>query len=124
MLLSHLHLNGYCLEAIELYRQAFNAELAYIEYNSEDDPESGIRHAEIIIHGQKVMLNDRGGNKDMSLESAVQMVVIFDDENALRAAYEIMEQGSVIIDPIGERLFTVCAVNFLDKFGVRWGFMV
>ena len=70
------------------------------------------------------MLNDRGGNKDFLKESAIQMVVIFDSVKELQDTYQLISEDSVTIDPIQETFFSPCAVGFLDKFGVRWGFMV
>ncbi len=124
MLIPHLHLNGRCREALTLYEKAFKTKTDLIHYVSETEPEKGIVHAEIHIHGQRVMLNDRGGNKDFLTESAMQMVVIFDSVKELQDTYQMMSEESVTIDPMQETFYSPCIVGFLDKFGVRWGFMV
>ncbi len=70
------------------------------------------------------MLNDHGGNKDLLPEAAIQLVVIFDSIQELRNAYQIMSEDSITIDEMQETFYSPCVVGFLDKFGVRWGFMV
>lgn len=124
MLIPHLHLNGRCREALTLYEKAFLTKTDSIQYISDTEPEKGIVHAEIHIHGQRVMLNDRGGNKDFLTESAMQMVVIFDNVKELQDTYQLMSKDSVTIDLVQETFYSPCVVGFLDKFGVRWSFMV
>ncbi len=44
-------------------KKAFHTKLDSIIYDSEKEPEKFVIHAEMHIHGQKVMLSDWGGNK-------------------------------------------------------------
>ncbi|MHB1000766.1 MAG: VOC family protein [Armatimonadota bacterium] len=125
MLVPHFHFNGRCSEAIELYQIAFNTTADVIHYNSEWNlGEEGIGHAEMHIHGQRVMLNDRGGNLDHSTDSAIQMVVIFPNEQELKDSYQILSKASITIDPMQATFYSPCVVGFLDQFGVSWNFMV
>lgn len=124
MLIPHLHFNGRCREALVFYEKAFSVKTDSIQYISDAEPEKGVIHAEIHIHGQRVMLNDRGGNKGFLTESAMQLVVIFGSVKELKDTYRVMSEDSVTIDPIQETFYSECAVGFLDKFGVRWSFMV
>ncbi len=124
MLIPHLHLNGRCREALAFYEKAFFTKTDLIQYISDTQPEKGVVHAEIHIHGQRVMLNDRGGNKDFLIESGMQMVVIFGSVKELKDTYQLMGEDSITIDPIQETFYSPCVVGFLDKFGVRWSFMV
>jgi PhnB protein len=124
LLIPHLHLNGSCREALAFYEKTFSTKTDSIQYVSDTEPEKGVVHAEIHIHGQRVMLNDRGGNKDFLTESAMQMVVIFDSVKELKDTYQLMNEGSVTIDPMQETFYSPCVVGFLDKFGIRWSFMV
>ncbi|WHX50928.1 hypothetical protein QNH46_09925 [Paenibacillus woosongensis] len=39
-------------------------------------------------------------------------------------AYQIINVESKTITPIGPIFFSPCLVSFIDKFGVRWCFMV
>lgn len=42
----------------------------------------------------------------------------------LKATYQIMNEDSITINPMQETFYSHCVVGFLDKFGVRWSFMV
>lgn len=129
MLIPHLHFNGSCRQAIALYEQAFNTKADTIILNSEFAPDlyhgdSRVAHAEMRIHGQKVYLNDRFGKLDSSTDIAVHLIVTFASEADLLACYAVMKEGSITIDPLQPLQYSPLAVQFVDKFGVQWGFMV
>ena len=128
MLIPHLHFCGDCEEAITVYEKAFNTKAESIVYNRDYAPDecSGdnrIAHAVMNIHGQKVFLNDRFGNKDKSLNCAVHLIVMFTSVEELLACYEFFKEESTIIDPFTKLPYSELAGNFIDKFGVQWGFM-
>jgi len=120
MLIPILHFCGDCADAIALYEKAFNTEVKDIEYR--DDHK--IAHAEMDIHGQKVFLNDAFGNKDKSLDCAMHLIITFDTIEEFNACYEHLKEGGNIIHPFVERPYAKLTGNFMDKFGVLWGFMV
>lgn len=62
MLIPYLHLNGCCRDALTFYEKVFYTKTDSIQYVSDTESEKGIIYAEIHIHGQRVTLNDRGGN--------------------------------------------------------------
>ena len=137
MLIPHLHFCGNCEEEIAIYEKAFNTKAESIVYSRDyahivdnHDDESNeypdnnrIAHAVMNIHGQKVFLNDRFGNKDKSLNCAVHLIVMFTSVEELLACYEFLKEGSTIIDPFEKLPYSELAGNFVDKFGVQWGFM-
>ncbi len=124
MLVPHLYLNGKCEEAIAQYVKAFGAEVKVLIRHDENEPEKGIMHAELYIHGQRVMLNDIGANSNDTGRSPVELIVIYDTVEDLKNAYEIMKEGSQTISPMEETSYSPCVVEFRDRFGVPWGFMV
>ena len=128
MLIPHLHFYDNCAEAITVYEKAFDTKAESIVYNrdyapNEDPDDNGIAHAVMNIHGQKVFLNDRFGNKDKSLNCAVHLIVMFSSVEELLACYEFFKEESTIIDPFTKLPYSELAGNFVDKFGVQWGFM-
>ena len=128
MLIPHLHFCDNCEEAIAIYEKAFNTKAESIVYNRDYAPDeypddNRIAHAVMNIHGQKVFLNDRFGNKDKSLDCAVHLIVMFKSVEALLACYEFFKEESTIIDPFTKLPYSELAGNFIDKFGVQWGFM-
>ncbi|MBD5117176.1 MAG: hypothetical protein HDT48_06690 [Ruminococcaceae bacterium] len=137
MLIPHLHFCDNCKEAIAVYEKAFNTKAENIVYSSDyasnvynreyapdEYPEDNrIAHAVMDIHGQKVFLNDRFGNKDKSLNCAVHLIVMFKSVEELLACYEFFKEESTIIDPFEKLPYSELAGSFIDKFGVQWGFM-
>jgi PhnB protein len=122
MLAPQLYLNGSCCRAMELYKQAFNAKIKSIMYHPEK--EKFVIHAEMQILGHLVTMGDYGGASRGSADSTMELVAKFDSEAALRYAYEKLIDGGTTISPIGPIFFSACFVQFVDKFGVRWCFLV
>ena len=129
MLIPHLHFCGNCEEAIAVYEKAFHTKAENIVYSRDyapgeySDDSNRIAHAVMNIHGQKVFLNDRFGNKDKSLDCAVHLIVMFPSVEELLVCYEFFKEGITIVDPFEKLPYSELSVNFVDKFGVQWGFM-
>ena len=131
MLIPHLHFCGNCEEAIVVYEKAFHTKAENIVYSRDyapdeypdDSSDNRIAHAVMNIHGQNVFLNDRFGNKDKSLDCAVHLIVMFPSVEELLACYEFFKEGITIVDPFEKLPYSELAGNFVDKFGVQWGFM-
>ena len=120
MLIPHLHFSGYCAQAIALYEKAFNTEAEY--YECRDDK---IAHAEMNIHGQRVWLNDAFGNKNKSLDcGSVHLILTFNTAEELLACYGHLKEGENIPLPFHKTEYSELVGNFMDKFGVLWGFMI
>jgi PhnB protein len=120
MLIPILHFNGDCAQAIAVYEKAFGAKA--VEYDYRDDGK--IAHAQMVIHGSTVYLNDRFGNKDKRLDCAVHLVLMFETTQALTACYDALKEGGHMVDPFKETPYSPMVGNFMDRFGVLWGFMV
>ena len=129
MIIPILHFCGDCKEAIALYEKAFATKATIVMSNSQFskdkyDGDDGIAHSEMIIRGQRVFLNDRFGNKDKSPDIPVRLIVMFDSVEKLLSCYEHFKDGCIIIDPFEDVGYSKLFGNFIDKFGVGWGFMV
>lgn len=129
MLIPHLHFCGDCREAIAVYENAFCTNAENIVHNCDYAPDEcegdgGIAHAEMRIHGQKVFLNDRFGNRDRTANCAVHLIITFPSREELLAAYAFLSDGSTTIDPLEQLPYSELSVCFIDRFGVQWGFMV
>lgn len=122
MLVTQIHFNGQCREAIEIYVEAFNATIGTIMQNPEN--ESLVIHAEIFIHNQLLMLNDFGDNEGFSKPGGYHLSVSFDSEEELKKAYSVLKEGSTTITPMSATDYSKCVIRFVDKFDVSWGFWV
>jgi PhnB protein len=120
MLTTHIYFNGNCKEAIEMYKSALGATVKTIF----EDPESHlIVHAEIEIGDDLLMVNDFGDNDGISKSGGYQLCIQFDSENNLETAYAGMHE-STVISPMQSTDYSPCTIRFIDKFDVRWAFMV
>ncbi len=88
MLLTHIYFNGQCKQAIELYKQAFNA---IVKTLIEDSSNLLVVHAEIFIHNELLILNDFGNKDGISISGGYQLCVQFDNETDLLKAYNTMK---------------------------------
>jgi PhnB protein len=122
MLIPHLHFCGNCAEAIALYEQAFGTKTDILFLNGNGDDSVG--HAEMLIHGARVMLNDRFGKKGKTADCAVSLIVTFKSAVELLACYEKLRPGGIVIDQPEKLSYTELGLQFMDRFGVQWGFMV
>ncbi|MCL2046940.1 MAG: VOC family protein [Oscillospiraceae bacterium] len=120
MFVPHLHFCGDCEEALPVYEKAFNAKLDTVIRADA----GGIVHAEMLIHGQRVMLNNRFGNKSRTTDCAIAAVITFKSTKELLESYEVLKHDSITIDQMSKASYTELGVQFLDKFGVQWAFVV
>ncbi|MCH5165856.1 MAG: VOC family protein [Clostridiales bacterium] len=124
---------GKCKEAIELYKNAFGAEIAcmllYKDAKKEDynrhltnEQKNFVYHAEIFIGSQRIMLAD---NIDIPFapSTSLFLTVTMDTKEDVIKAFNIMKDGCTIIHPPHSTTYSSCTVNFIDKYGFRWVIM-
>ena len=121
MLTTHIYFNGECKKAIEMYQKAFGAT---VKTMFEDPDAKLVVHAEILIHNDLLMLNDFGNNDGFSKSGGYQLCVQFDNEDDLKKAYSVLQDDCTIIEEMQATDYSPCTVRFIDKFDVRWGFMI
>jgi len=121
MLIPHLHFDGDCAEAIDLYEKAFNTKAEDYDYR-----DSKIAHASIKIHDQTVWLNDSREHikNKFGVDGSAHIVITFETPEELLACYENFVTDANAPLPFHETPYSGLAGNFTDKFGVLWGFMV
>lgn len=123
----YLFFDGHCDEAIEFYRQTFNAELLHLMRFSENpdpgmnSPENSekVMHASLRIGGTEIMMSD--GNctgqtqfKGISLAYSVASV-----EEAERS-FSVLSDGGQIQMPLSKTFFLPRFGAVADRFGVSW----
>lgn len=128
----NLHFNGNCEEAIDLYKQAFNAEIVCLLKNKDADPQdyiteqkysSFVYHAEILIDGKRIMMSDITESSTHKAGNSVSIVVTFDSANEVMKVFEILNKNATIIYPVQKTTYSSCFVSLIDKFGMRWELM-
>ena len=122
MLITHLHFNGDCADAIALYEKAFNTKAE--DYDFRDNK---IAHAEIKIHGQIIWLNDAKEfiKSGYGIDGSAHLVLTFDTPEELLACYEYFktDENDAPV-PFHEAPYSKLSGSFMDKFGILWAFMV
>ena len=129
----NFNFNGKCKEAIQLYKEAFNAEIISLIRNGDatwessygnlsDDEKEYIYHAEICIGDQRIMMCDNF-SVPYQPSASLSLTVTLDTKEEVLHAFEIMEEGCEIIYPIQSTAYSSCFVSFYDKFGFRWVIM-
>lgn len=121
MLTTHIYFNDNCKEAMEMYKNALGATVKTL---FEDSESRLVVHAEMVINDGLLMLNDFGDNDGFSKSGGYQLCVQFNNEDDLKSAYSAMQSESLTISPMQPTDYSPCTIRFIDKFDVRWAFMV
>ncbi|MBT3318712.1 MAG: VOC family protein [Clostridia bacterium] len=121
----HFHFDGKCLEAIEFYNDAFNAEVKTLIMSPAAERESEVAHAEMNLYNQKVTFSDSfGGSQKSSEEGILSLSIRFSDEAEFKKVFSKFCETSRIIRPIHKTDYSTLVVDFIDIFGVRWIFWI
>ncbi len=124
MFCTHIYFTGQCREAIKLYKRAFHAGVLTLVPSPTIGEESEIIHAEILIHGQKLILTDFGEDAGSPGASRYELVVQFESIAQLEESYDVLVENSLTISPRQSTRYSSCVVRFVDRFGIRWALFV
>lgn len=123
--------DGKCIECIELYKKAFDAEVEYITYPGDvpgseiykrGDGFQPIIHSQLIISGTKFNLSDN--DEQMIRSNMVCFNIFFSTKDEMRQAYETLAIEGEIENKIEPQFWAALYAVVVDKFGVRWQMMV
>lgn len=113
---------GNAEEAIELYVSAFDdSRVVSVErWSDEDEGQQGIKRARFELTGREVVAFDSAGPHQFTFTPAVSMVVEFDAEEQLDAAWARLIDGGTALMPLQEYEFSPKFGWLQDRFGVTW----
>jgi len=126
---------GQAIQAIDLYKKAFNAEVKILMRQSDANPEDFqyneehkdfVYHSQLQIGKQIIMLAD---DPEMDAKSQgkppflIDLVVMFDTDEELQAAYSVLSDGATITSPLCSQTYCSLTCALIDKFGGRWQLM-
>ncbi len=123
--------NGCCAEAISLYEKAFGATTKFFMRYSEADerdwkqPLTGeqknwVYHAEVYIGEQRLMFSDIINQYELAKGNSLFLAMTFEDAESVMRAYEVLREGSTLLEPVKRTTYSSCIVSLVDRFGVRW----
>ena len=130
---------GQANQVIELYVKAFGArvkeKLTYADMNPadmdgelKDEHKDYIAYSEIVLAGQSISLCDDSDAAEKRVEISgnsflVDLLVHFNSDEELKAAYEILSEGANITVPLMSQTYCSLTCALVDKFGGRWQLM-
>ena len=128
----YLSFNGNCAEAVALYEKVFNTKAEIMRYSdapenvyqSPPGTESHIMHAALTINGEAIMMSDMPPEYPVTFGSNITLTVEFGDEDASRAAFDILKDGGEVAMEMQETFWSKCFGTLKDKFGVHWNISV
>jgi uncharacterized glyoxalase superfamily protein PhnB len=122
MLIPILHFDGNCADVIKLYETVFDTIATGHDYNDSNK----ILHAEMTIHGQKIYLNDAKAfiKNTFNIDCASHLALTFNTSEELLACYHKLKPDDANVIPFVKTAYSELVGNFMDKFGVLWGFMI
>ena len=114
--------SGKAEEAMELYMSVFDgSRIIDVErYGPEDEGEQGIKHARFEVAGVEVAAMDSAGPHDFSFTPAASLIVEFDREQELDAAWTRLIDGGTALMPLQAYDFSPKFGWLQDRFGVSW----
>ncbi|MDR2833951.1 MAG: VOC family protein [Streptococcaceae bacterium] len=137
-----LRFNHNCQEALNVYQQAFDAQLlvkmTYADANVEDVGKIDEAQKELIYHAQLKIGNTRfilfdapGENSkmgDMPKTAIIKgnqtdLVMIFKTDEEVRRAYDFLSKKAITLGEIKSTTYSSSTVSLTDKFGINWDLM-
>ncbi len=125
----YVNFGGNCKEAVEFYSEVFKAELQPImlfgdvhddEFPLSEEAKQMVMHTFLNINGTKVMFSDTPPGMPFVVGNNINLAVISDSIEEIKAIYDRLKVGGEIIMELQETFWSKCYGNLTDKFGVGW----
>ena len=113
---------GNAEQAMELYLSAFEeSRVVSAERFGPGEPGAGgIKHARLELGGREVAVMDSPGPHEFSFTPAISLIVEFDREEPLDAAWARLIDGGMALMPLQAYDFSPRFGWLQDRFGVTW----
>lgn len=108
------------VEAVAFYCEAFQAEPKNCFRHSDDD--AFYAHAEIALNDQTLLAISERAHYDRAFTrgNSMQFWLAFDDEQALRKAYDVLKEKAEVHCPLSPCEWCKQAADLTDRYGIRW----
>jgi len=123
----HIHFNGNCQEAFELYEVLLDGKIGTMlpfgkspaAANVPEDWQSKIVHANIQIFGVEISGDDIPPDQ-YEAPKGFYVLLAFENEGKTSAAFEELSKDGKIIFPLQKTFWSPCYGIVVDRFGVPW----
>lgn len=114
-----------CLEAIEFYKDVFDAELAQEITMLENVPgmekyKGKVGHSTLKIGSSRIFLNDYIEDYPLEFGNHIQLVLDLHTEEKLRTAFDKLRKDGEIVQDLHEVFWGALFGTVKDKYGVTW----
>lgn len=123
-----IHFYGNCVQAIELYTDAFGATDVQIDYYDDAPQDSGIEnaldmrgkvmHSTLTICSSQINMSDT--DAPVNVGNAICINVFMPDAHAVKRAHDKLKEGGQVNVPLGKQFFSPMYAAVTDRFGIRW----
>ena len=123
-----------CEQAIELYKEAFGAELILLmryheanpkdlppKYNAQTDSDL-VYHAQMMFGDRRILLCDNLFN-DLPRGHSVYPVATLKTADEVKAAFDILSDGATIVSSPIATTYCSCVCTLVDRYGIFWDLM-
>jgi predicted 3-demethylubiquinone-9 3-methyltransferase (glyoxalase superfamily) len=112
---------GKAEEAMDLYVSLFeDARVLDVERFGADEEQSGIKRATFRLAGREFVAMDSGFQHPFTFTPAMSLVVEFDNEAQLDAAFAGLSDGGMVLMPLQAYDFSPRFAWLQDAYGVSW----
>jgi len=130
MITPTIHFKGNCKDAIDFYKEVFEAQVKTINYAKDAPPNSGmdelppefVMHSEVTICGTDFALTD-GAEMPISGDS-ISFLIRCKWADELTAVFDKLAIGGRIVESPTPQYWTPLWGYVVDKFGVNWSLIV
>lgn len=116
---------GNCREAIEFYKSALDANVAFIHTVGESPmkdmgPADNIMHSTIKVGNSSIMMSDDPRPDSAASSGNISLAIGLDNPEQAKQMFSNLAEGGSVIMPIGKTYWAEAFGMLTDKFGVRW----
>lgn len=125
----YLRMNGNGKEAVEFYKEAFDAEVLGVqtygdlpedpEYPLSEQDKQLISYAQLKIGNTYLMLSD-STDEPFQIGTHLNVAILFTDAEKTKAVFEKLKSGGDVIVPLQETPFSLAYGQVKDQFGITW----
>lgn len=118
---THIMFQGAAHEAVELYKSVFPVFVVQRQELHEDgDLKGKLRLAHVSFAGHDLIIFDSPPVHEFTFTPSMSLFVEFDDDAALRQAFEVLSQEGTVAMPLGDYGFSPLFGWVQDRYGVSW----
>ena len=122
---------GTCEAAFNLYKEAFNGEIAFLFRKSEDksiqvSQQEGEEISHVVLKTKYFELGGQDADNRQTVNGGnnAKQVLVFTDLDELHRTFDLLSEGGDVVTPLEKTFFSDAIGEIVDKFGIRWLIMM